>query len=224
MFQRLFHTDNDYTLAVLRVILGIVFFAHGAQKALGWFGGPGFNGTINFFQQVGIPAPLAVLAIAAEFLGGLGLLVGLLARVAALGIITNMVVAILMVHSQVGFFMNWPAIKKARDLSFTCLRSQSGWRFWLKGRGLFRLIGSWRTARRRSQLIPGVLRDRARAGTEQIEYEPTDACHFRRLCLSRAPGHLDYERMAQRAEEQRCVEVVRPEAAKAASAAAHEFS
>ena len=61
MFQRLFHTDNDYTLAVLRVILGIVFFAHGAQKALGWFGGPGFNGTINFFQQAGIPAPLAVL-------------------------------------------------------------------------------------------------------------------------------------------------------------------
>jgi len=50
MFQKLFQTDTDYTLAMLRVVLGIVFFAHGAQKALGWFGGPGFNGTINFFQ------------------------------------------------------------------------------------------------------------------------------------------------------------------------------
>ena len=121
MFQRLFHTDNDYTLAVLRVILGIVFFAHGAQKALGWFGGPGFNGTINFFQQAGIPAWLAVLAIAAEFLGGLGLLVGLLARVAALGIITNMVVAILMVHSKVGFFMNWSGDQKGEGFEFHLL-------------------------------------------------------------------------------------------------------
>jgi putative oxidoreductase len=135
MFQRLFHTDNDYTLAMLRVILGIVFFAHGAQKALGWFGGPGFNGTINFFQQAGIPAPLAVLAIAAEFLGGLGLLVGLLARVAALGIITNMVVAILMVHNQVGFFMNWSGNQKGEGFEFHLLAIAVGLAVLVKGAG-----------------------------------------------------------------------------------------
>jgi len=67
---------------------------------------------------MGIPAWLAVLAIAAEFLGGLGLLVGLLARVAALGIITNMVVAILMVHGQVGFFMNWSGNQKGEGFEF----------------------------------------------------------------------------------------------------------
>jgi putative oxidoreductase len=137
MFQRLFHTDNDYTLAVLRVILGIVFFAHGAQKALGWFGGPGFNGTINFFQQMGIPGWLAILAIAAEFLGGLGLLVGLLARVAALGIITNMVVAILMVHSKVGFFMNWAADQKGEGFEFHLLAIAVGLAVLVKGAGAF---------------------------------------------------------------------------------------
>src|SRR5438093_2361167 len=107
MFHKLVDTADDRTIAMIRVILGIVFFAHGAQKALGLFGGPGFSRTIDSFQQIGIPAGLTVLAIAAEFLGGLGLLVGLLTRIAALGIIGNMVVSILIVHSRVGVLMNW---------------------------------------------------------------------------------------------------------------------
>jgi putative oxidoreductase len=135
MLQKLFQTDNDYTLAVLRIVLGTVFFAHGAQKALGWFGGPGFNGTINFFQQMGIPALLAVLAIAAEFLGGLSLLIGFLARVAALGIITNMVVAILTVHSQVGFFMNWSGNQKGEGFEFHLLAIALGLAVLVKGSG-----------------------------------------------------------------------------------------
>jgi putative oxidoreductase len=135
MFRKLIQTDNDYTLAVLRVILGIVFFAHGAQKALGWFGGPGFGGTMNFFQQMGIPAPIAVLAIAAEFLGGLGLLVGFLARVAALGIITNMVVAILTVHGQVGLFMNWSGNQKDEGFEFHLLAIALGLAVLVKGAG-----------------------------------------------------------------------------------------
>ena len=75
---------------------------------LGWFGGYGFSGTMGFFTGVmHIPAPFAFLAIAAEFFGGLGLIVGFLTRIAALGIFFNMVVAITMVHHQFGFFMNW---------------------------------------------------------------------------------------------------------------------
>src|SRR5215467_160155 len=108
MFQRLFQTENDYTLAVLRVVLGVVFFAHGAQKALGWFGGPGWDATVaGFTGHMGIPAPFAVLAICAEFLGGIGLVLGFLTRVAAFGIAVNMCVAIAMVHGPNGFFMNW---------------------------------------------------------------------------------------------------------------------
>ena len=137
MFQRLFQTENDYTLAVLRVVLGIVFFAHGAQKALGWFGGPGFNAMMNSFQQAGIPAWLAILAIAAEFLGGLGLLVGFLVRVAALGIITNMVVAILTVHSKVGFFMNWSGDQKGEGFEFHLLAIALGLALLVKGAGAF---------------------------------------------------------------------------------------
>jgi putative oxidoreductase len=79
MLRKLVHTDHDWVLTVLRLVLGIVFFAHGAQKLLGWFGGPGFSGTMGFFtHQMGVPAPLALLAIAAVFFGGLGLIVGLL--------------------------------------------------------------------------------------------------------------------------------------------------
>src|SRR4029077_21065105 len=103
MLSRLFWTTNDRTLAVLRLVLGIVFFAHGAQKALGWFGGAGFSATMQMFTQSGIPPFLAVLAIAAEFLGGMGLIVGFLGRIAALGIMVNMAVAI-SVHAPNGFF------------------------------------------------------------------------------------------------------------------------
>jgi hypothetical protein len=87
MVRKLLNTDNDLSLTMVRVVLGMVFFAHGAQKMLGWFGGDGFSGSMGFFtQKLGIPPTLAFLAIAAEFFGGLGLLAGLLSRVAALGI------------------------------------------------------------------------------------------------------------------------------------------
>ena len=85
MFHKLFATSNDFVLTIVRLILGVTFFMHGAQKMLGWFGGYGFHATMGFFtQNAGIPAPLAFLAICAEFFGGLGLLVGLLSRIAAL--------------------------------------------------------------------------------------------------------------------------------------------
>jgi len=84
MVRKLLSTDNDLILSMIRVVLGAVFFAHGAQKMLGWFGGDGFSGTMAFFtQKLGVPSVLAFLAIVAEFFGGLGLLAGLLSQVAA---------------------------------------------------------------------------------------------------------------------------------------------
>jgi len=104
MTQKLTATENDVDLAILRLVLGIVFFAHGAQKMLGWFGGYGFAGTMGFFtNMMHIPAVFAFLAIAAEFFGGRGLILGFLTRVAAFGILVNMVVAVAMVHSHVVF-------------------------------------------------------------------------------------------------------------------------
>ncbi len=123
MFGKLLRTDtHNFALAILRFIFGIVFFAHGAQKVLGWFGGYGFHGTMGFFtQEMGIPAPFAFLAICAEFLGGIGLMLGFLSRVAAFGIACNMLVAVFMVHHQFGFFMNWSGTQKGEGFEFHLL-------------------------------------------------------------------------------------------------------
>ena len=106
--KKLFSTNNDAGLALIRIALGVVMFPHGAQKVLGWFGGYGWSGTMGFFTtQMGVPVVFAALAILAEFLGSLGLITGLLGRVAAFGILSNMIVAVTMVHAKNGFFMNW---------------------------------------------------------------------------------------------------------------------
>jgi putative oxidoreductase len=107
MLEWLVATNGDVVPLVLRLTLAGVMFAHGAQKALGWFGGYGLRGTLDSLRKSGVSLPVAVLAILAEFLGPLGLAVGLLTRVAALGIAAVMLGAILTVHGRHGFFMNW---------------------------------------------------------------------------------------------------------------------
>jgi putative oxidoreductase len=121
MLQKLIGTDDSAATAILRVVLGVVFFAHGAQKMLGWFGGYGFTGTMGFFTgTMHIPAALAFLAIAAEFFGSLGLIVGLFTRVAAFGIGVVMLVA-MTVHSQFGFFANWSGTQKGEGFEYHLL-------------------------------------------------------------------------------------------------------
>jgi putative oxidoreductase len=118
----LFKTDNDVSTFLLRVLLGVVFFPHGAQKVLGWFGGYGFSGTMGFFTgMLHVPALFAFLAIAAEFAGAIALILGLLTRVAALGIAANMLVAVAMVHWQYGLFMNWAGNQKGEGFEFHLL-------------------------------------------------------------------------------------------------------
>ena len=122
MIRKLVATDNDAGTALLRLVLGVIFFAHGSQKMLGWFGGYGFSGTMGFFTNVmHIPALFAFLAIAAEFFGGLGLIFGFLTRIAALGIFTNMAVAIALVHHQFGLFMNWTGAQKGEGYEYHLL-------------------------------------------------------------------------------------------------------
>ena len=122
MVRKLLATDDNTATVILRLVLGVVFFAHGAQKMLGWFGGYGFSGTMGFFTgAMHIPAPFAFLAIAAEFFGGLGLMLGLLTRIAAFGIAVNMLVAIAKVHSGFGFFMNWTGAQKGEGFEYHLL-------------------------------------------------------------------------------------------------------
>ena len=122
MIRKLIATDNDSATAIVRFVLGVIFFAHGAQKMLGWFGGYGFAGTMGFFTGVmHIPALFAFLAIAAEFFGGLGLILGFLTRIAALGIFSNMIVAVAIVHHQFGLFMNWTGAQKGEGYEYHLL-------------------------------------------------------------------------------------------------------
>jgi putative oxidoreductase len=122
MFRKLLASSDDWTLTLLRLVMGVIFFAHGAQKTFGWFGGYGFSGTMGFFtKMMHIPAPFAFLAICAEFLGGLGLILGALGRIAAFGIACNMVVAILMVHHHFGLFMNWSGQQKGEGFEYHLL-------------------------------------------------------------------------------------------------------
>ncbi len=138
MFRKLIATADDSVIAILRLVLGAVFFAHGAQKALGWFGGYGFSGTMGFFTQaMHIPAPLAFLAICAEFLGGIGLIVGLLGRVAAFGIACNMLVAVVMVHWHFGFFANWFGNQKGEGFEYHLLALAIALAVMIKGSGAF---------------------------------------------------------------------------------------
>ena len=121
ILQWLLQTDGSVVPLILRLTLAVVMFPHGAQKTLGWFGGHGFKGTMRFFMSSGTPAILALLAIAAEFLGPLGLAVGLLTRVAALGIACVMRVAIFTVHWPHGFFMNWYGNQKGEGFEYHLL-------------------------------------------------------------------------------------------------------
>lgn len=137
MFHKLVGTTQDVTLTILRLVLGVVFFAHGAQKMLGWFGGYGFHGTMGLFTHIGMPAPVAFLIICTEFFGGLGVIVGLLTRIAALGICGLMIGAIFMVHMQNGFFMNWAGTQKGEGYEFHLLALAIAAVLLLRGAGAF---------------------------------------------------------------------------------------
>lgn len=106
--NQLVATNNSVSSLVLRVPLGIIFAAHGAQKLFGWFGGYGLEGTGKFMSSLGMePGVLmAALAGSAEFFGGLLLIVGLLTRPAALALAFTMIVAIFSVHISHGLFMS----------------------------------------------------------------------------------------------------------------------
>ena len=107
LVEVLFNTYPSWSHLVVRLGLGIVFFAHGAQKTFGWFGGRGLSATVAGFREMNIPPAAATLAALVECLGGLALIVGFLARPAALGLIVVMLVAIVKVHARHGFFINF---------------------------------------------------------------------------------------------------------------------
>ncbi len=103
----LFTVNSQRADLVLRLALGIIFFAHGSQKLFGWFGGFGWNGSMGYLTgTIHIPALLAGLVIFVEFFGGLAIILGFLTRLAALGIACTMLGAAVTVHLANGFFLD----------------------------------------------------------------------------------------------------------------------
>lgn len=119
--RRLLETTNSLVPTVLRVALGGVIFAHGLQKVFGWFGGYGIDGTMGFFRSIGVPAAVGALVIMSDFLGSLGLILGVATRFTAAAAALVMLGAALLVHLPNGFFMNWGGAPHGEGYEFHVL-------------------------------------------------------------------------------------------------------
>src|SRR5271157_1379519 len=140
MLKLLVKTETDYMVTLSRFVLGFLFFVHGGQLMLGWFGGFGLSGSMHFFtQQLGIPAVFAFLAIATQFFGGCLLILGLAGRIAAFTIICDMVVAVAKVHWQYGLFMNWFGTQKGEGFEYHLLVITIGLLVVIRGSGALSL-------------------------------------------------------------------------------------
>jgi putative oxidoreductase len=100
---------TDLAVLLIRLVLGLVFFVHGAQKVFGWFGGPGLKGFAGYLTSQGMPAVIPYLVSFGELAAGLGLVAGLLTRIAAAGMALEMFGTVFLVHWKNGFLMNWNA-------------------------------------------------------------------------------------------------------------------
>lgn len=107
LIKTVFSTRAGYGLTVMRILIGIIFVAHGGQKLFGLFGGYGLAGTAQYMESLGLTPGyvMASLAGGAEFFGGVALIIGLLARPAAVALIFMTLVAIFSVHIHNGLFM-----------------------------------------------------------------------------------------------------------------------
>jgi putative oxidoreductase len=122
MIESLTGTHADWVVTIARIVLGVIFFAHGAQSMLGWYGGPGLARSMRTFtEQLHLPSTLAFLVLAGELFGGIGLIVGLFSRIAALVIMLTMVGAIATVHFRFGLFLNWFGSQKGDGIEYHLL-------------------------------------------------------------------------------------------------------
>jgi putative oxidoreductase len=129
----------DYSLLFVRVLLGTVVAAHGAQKLFGWFGGFGFEGTMSFFTQtVGLPYILALALVLTESVGMVALAFGLFSRFLSGSLIVIMLGAIFTTHSQY-FFMNWFGAQQGEGFEYHLLIIGLSGVIALNGAGAFSL-------------------------------------------------------------------------------------
>lgn len=121
--KKFFATDSQsWSLLVSRLALGIVILPHGMQKALGMYGGYGFEATLGFFSSMGMPVVLGTLVILAEFIGAIGVILGLGTRFMAFSIFLTLGGAMFLGgHVANGFFMNWFGAQAGEGMEYFIL-------------------------------------------------------------------------------------------------------
>ena len=120
--KKIFQTNESNATTIIRIVLGLILFPHGAQKMLGWFGGYGFDGTMGFLTgTAGLPWIMAFLVIAIEFFGAIALIVGFATRIVAVGIISLFAGIVFTSHLQNGFFMNWAGNQQGEGYEYHLL-------------------------------------------------------------------------------------------------------
>lgn len=108
MKNLIFNTNNDWAGFVLRLTIGLIMFPHGAQKMLGWFGGPGFTKEMEHLTvHMHLPWIVSLLVILIEFFGAISLVIGFASRLWAIAFGVLFIGIILTAHLEHGFFMNW---------------------------------------------------------------------------------------------------------------------
>ena len=137
MLRFLFHTNGDFPTFFARVFLGAVILPHGLQKLLGMVGGNGFDATVKFFVEGGLPEIVAILIIVGESVGAVCLIIGFMGRICAIGIITIMTGAIVTVHAKYGFFMNWFGTQEGQGYEYHLLAIGLGLAVLVGGSGKF---------------------------------------------------------------------------------------
>jgi putative oxidoreductase len=138
MIHNILSAQKDYTGLVLRLTLGFVILPHGAQKLLGWFGGYGFEGTMNFFtQSIHLPWLMGLAVILLETLGSLLLIVGFGSRIIGVLMAVLMTGIIFSVHIENGFFMNWFGNQKGEGIEYFLLAIGLGLGVATNGSGIY---------------------------------------------------------------------------------------
>ena len=133
LIKTVLHSNAGFAALVLRVPIGLILAAHGAQKLFAWFGGYGLEGTGQWMASIGLEPGylMALMAGSAEFFGGLALALGVLTRPAALLTAFTMLIAIFSVHIDNGLFMSNNGYEYALTLlvAAVALAIQGGGRF-----------------------------------------------------------------------------------------------
>lgn len=136
--KKLLSTENSLATTILRVFLALVVFPHGAQKLLGWFGGYGFEGTMQYFTQiVGLPWIVGFLVILLEFFGPIALVVGIGTRIVSILFLALAIGIAFSAHVQFGFFQNWFGNQKGEGYEFFLFWIAIAAALFIKGAGKY---------------------------------------------------------------------------------------